>query len=158
MGDSGLPRLELAGLDDLPAILDLQKLAFWGEAQALGDFSITPLSQTLSSLRSEFEQGPVLVAREEGGLGLVGSVRAREEADSVYVAKLFVHPERQNRGLGRALLAAVEKLFGPKTYALFTTEKSHKNLRLYRLMGYREFKREKWTDEEDFVFLKKEVV
>jgi ribosomal protein S18 acetylase RimI-like enzyme len=158
MGDNGVPRAELAALGDLPAVLELQKLAFWGEALALGDLSIEPLRQTLAELEGEFRKGPVLVAREEGGLGLVGSVRAREEAGRVYVAKLMVHPERQNRGLGRALLAAVEKLFGPGKYELYTTEKSHKNLRLYRLMGYREFKREKWTDEADFVFLEKEAL
>jgi ribosomal protein S18 acetylase RimI-like enzyme len=158
MAETDTQKPEPANPDDLPEILKLQKLAFLSEAEALGDHSIQPLTQTLDELRAEFEKGPILVLRERGGPAILGSVRARQEGGLVYVAKLVVHPSHQNRGLGQTLLAAVEGLFGPQAkYVLHTNAKNPKNLHLYDKMGYREFKREKMTDRLNFVFLEKRL-
>ena len=147
--------IRLAVPEDLPAVLRLQKLAFVSEAELLGDYSIAPLHQTLEGVEEDFRKGPILVATPPDGPDVVGSVRAREEDGLVEVAKLIVHPDRRDRGLGGELLLAVEKLFGPKRYRLFTTEKSLKNLHLYRKMGYREFMRSPMTPTLAAVHLEK---
>jgi ribosomal protein S18 acetylase RimI-like enzyme len=148
---------ERAKFEDLPSILKLQKLAFLSEAELLGDYSLEPLSQPLKSLQEEFRAGPVWAIWEENGPDPIGSVRAREEAGRVYVAKLIVHPDRRNQGLGQALLTAVEKFFGAYRYQLHTTSQSLKNLYLYRKMGYEEFKREKTSRGLIFVYLEKNL-
>ncbi len=54
-----------ATIDDAPAILDLQKLAYHSEAILYRDWSIPPLTQTLAELRAEFTDWKILKARRE---------------------------------------------------------------------------------------------
>src|SRR6266568_3636817 len=51
-----------ATIDDAPAILDLQKLAYHTEAVLYHDWSIPPLTQTLPELRAEFTDWKILKA------------------------------------------------------------------------------------------------
>jgi len=48
--------------DDLPAILDLQKKAFWEVARVFHLKTLPPLEQTLESVTAEFENGTILKA------------------------------------------------------------------------------------------------
>ena len=50
---------------DLPEILALQKLAFQSEAEALNDWTIQPMTETLSEIHAEFNLGPILKAVDE---------------------------------------------------------------------------------------------
>jgi predicted NUDIX family phosphoesterase len=50
-------KIERALIEDAPAILALQKLAYQSEARIHNDYSIQPLTQTLDELGSEFESG-----------------------------------------------------------------------------------------------------
>jgi len=43
--------------EDLVEILDLKKLAYHSEAELLNDYSIQPLTQTLTELQNEFYKG-----------------------------------------------------------------------------------------------------
>ena len=52
---------------DLEAILELQRLAYQGEARLLNDFSIPPLMQTLEEMKEEFRSGIFLKAVDEKG-------------------------------------------------------------------------------------------
>jgi len=45
-----------ADFEDLPKILDLQKLAYLSEAKIHNNYSIQPLLQTLDELEMEFEK------------------------------------------------------------------------------------------------------
>jgi len=149
-----------AGREDLPEILQLQKLAYQSEAELLDDYAIQPMVQTLRESEEEFDGGIVLKLTDGGDNRIVGSVRASEKGGRVYVAKLMVHPDYQNRGLGARLLAAIEALYGGKTFELYTTSRSGRNLYLYKKCGYREFKRESVTPcaaakDYEFIFLEK---
>ncbi|WP_413774194.1 GNAT family N-acetyltransferase [Entomomonas sp. E2T0] len=72
------------------------------------------------------------------------------------MGKLIVHPNQQNQGLGTLLLLTIEKYYPQLRYELFTSTKSKKNLALYLKNGYKEFKRQKISDNLDFVFLEKQ--
>ncbi|MDR0305317.1 MAG: GNAT family N-acetyltransferase [Chitinispirillales bacterium] len=143
-----------AVFDDLPQILDLQKLAYLSEAKILNNYQIQPLTQTLEELRSEFTNNIILKMTDKGN-SIIGSVRAYEENDRVYIGKLIVHPDYQNNGYGTKLLNAVETFFENKTYELYTSCKSERNLYLYKKYGYKEFKRQKITEEFEFIYLEK---
>ena len=143
-----------AGINDLPAILSLQKLAYQSEAQAVHDFSIPPLTQTLEGITDDFKGGIILKAVRQGEI--IGSVRGRVSAGTLYIGKLIVNPPFQNQGVGTALLSGIEALYPHMRYELFTSEKSSKNLSIYTKNGYKEFKREPLNGRVDLIFLEKQ--
>jgi ribosomal protein S18 acetylase RimI-like enzyme len=146
--------IERAREADIPAILALQKLAFVTEAEIYDDYSIPPLTQTEESLRADFGRAVVLKAVDAGEI--VGSVRGWCRGSTCHVARLAVHPDRRRRGTGAALMAAIESSFGEVSrFELFTGERSEGNIRLYRGLGYAEFKRERLSDSVSLVYMEK---
>lgn len=154
------PRILAATPADAPGLLALQRLAYQSEARLYGDWSIPPLIQSLEELRAEFATHAVLKAVEgdpSGGEALVGSVRARMDAAGICrIGRLMVRPDRQRRGLGAALLTAMEARF-PRAgrFALFTGHLSAGNLRLYERLGYRPVERRAAHPGLTLVFLEK---
>ena len=146
--------IELARVEDAPAIHALQKQAYLSEAALHNDYSIPPLHQTLNSVVEEFREGIVLKAVHNGQL--IGSVRAFREADTCYVGKLIVAASLQNRGIGQGLMQAIENYFPQaRQFELFTGYKSEKNLFLYHKLGYREIRRQAVSEKLTLVFLQK---
>lgn len=142
-----------ADVEDLEEILRLQKLAYQSEAAIYGDNNIPPLVQTLEELIAEANYSVVLKYIEDDKI--VGSVRAYKKDGTCHIGKLIVHPDYQNRGIGKKLLAAIENQFQGLRYELFTGHLSEKNLKLYKKLGYREFKTEKIKDGLSLIYLEK---
>ena len=144
--------------EDLPQILDLQKTAFQSEAELLNDYTIQPLTQTLEELQEEFpkfdKSGVILKLTDEHSR-IIGSVRAYQKDSRVHVGKLIVHPDYRNKGYGIKLMEALETYFKDKTFELFTSSKSERNLHLYKKIGYKEFKQQKVSEEYSMIFLEK---
>ena len=147
-------RIERAVIEDVPAILALQKLAYRIEAEIYDDHSIQPLLQTIEDLIGEFQSLTFFKAVQ--GDSLVASVRTRVKGDTCHVGKLIVHPAFENRGIGSALLAFIESHHDTaQRFELFTGHRSLRNLHLYEKFGYREFRREKAGDRLTMIFLEK---
>ena len=143
-----------ARFEDAVSILELQKLAYRGEAAVYDDYSIAPLTQTLQNLRSEFDAKTFLKAVI--GDRIVGSVRAYQINRTCYVERLVVHPDFQRRGVGTKLLNRIEELFpAADRFELFTGHRSEDNIRLYSRLGYRIFKQEPVTERLTFVYMEK---
>jgi len=144
----------LAERADLNEILELQKIAYIQEAEIYNDFSIQPLTQTRESLQKEWQDGTILKAILDGQI--VGSVRAQEVDQICKIGKLIVNPAYQNRGIGRKLMAEIERVYQScSAYELFTGDKSKKNLALYRKLGYKEHKTERVSNLLSLIFLQK---
>ncbi|MBN1473092.1 MAG: GNAT family N-acetyltransferase [Syntrophaceae bacterium] len=90
---------------------------------------------------------------------IVGSVRAYSKDGTCYIHRLVVLPEHQNKGIGKALMAEVEKRFRSQVtrYELFTGSRDLRNLYFYPKLGYKIFKTQKHNDEISFVYLQKSV-
>ncbi len=99
--------IEKAQKEDLKEILELQYLAYQSEAKLFGDMDIPPLKQTLEEVYAEFEKGTILKEMDENGV-IIGSVRAYQDGETVYIGKLMVHPEMQKKGIGTKLLSEIE--------------------------------------------------
>lgn len=124
-------------LDDLPALLEIQRAAFQKEAHQYGDCSVPPLAQTLDDLRADLASKAFLKAVDDNGT-IVGSIRASECDGICLLEKLSVAPAHQRLGYGSQLLLAVEALYPRIThFRLFTGHKSEANIRLYQRLGYR---------------------
>lgn len=142
-----------ANRDDLTEILTLQKLAYQSEGEIYNDFGIAPLTQTLEELGEESKASTILKAVENGRI--MGSVRAYEKDGSCHIGRLIVHPDFQNRGIGRKLVGAIEKCFEGRRYELYSGYLSKKNLALYEKLGYRRYKVETVNDKLQLVYLEK---
>lgn len=137
--------IERASFDDLPDILNLQKLAFISEAELYNDYNIEPLNQTLDSIQNEFKVYLYLVAKHNNKI--IGSVKARETGNFCWIGRLIVNPEYQNNGIGRMLLTEILGLFSTtQRYMLCTGFRSTKNIRLYESLG---FKKVEEVDDEN---------
>jgi ribosomal protein S18 acetylase RimI-like enzyme len=147
-------QIERAVADDAPTILDIQYQAYRQEATLYGGVTLPPLLETVDELKIAMETHVVLKGVVEGGI--VGSVRGREVDGTCYIGRLVVAPEHQGRGLGSALLAAIEGAFAHAyRFELFTGHKSERNLGLYARRGYAEFRRQREDDAVTLVFMEK---
>ena len=154
--------IQRAELADAAEILELQKLAYRGEAAIYNEFGIPPLTQTLDSMRADLERQTCLKAIIDAPMGgcpcgsIVGSVRAYLSEGTCFIGRLIVHPDLQNRGIGTRLMSEIEHLFSHAArFELFTGHLSERNLYLYDRLGYRPFKRERISDALTLVYLEK---
>ena len=143
-----------AALADAAAILELQNLAYLSEAKLYQDFSIPPLTQTLDELVGSFSRNTILKAVLRGEI--IGSVNGRMNRGRCLIGRLMVHPELQGRGVGTALMAAIEEAFPhAESCRLFTGERSESNIRLYQRLGYRIYERREIPGSFPIVFMEK---
>ena len=143
-----------ATIDDAPAILDLQKLAYHTEAILYHDWSIPPLTQTLAELCAEFTDWKILKANR--GNRIIGSVRAIERKGTCSIGRLMVHPQHQRQGIGGRLMQAIESMFPEAAkFELFTGSKSEGNIRLYERLGYHSSRTERLSANLSLVFFEK---
>jgi GNAT superfamily N-acetyltransferase len=149
-----MPEITRAEVADLPAILALQKLAFQTEAELYGDDSLPPLRQSLEELCEEHGRTIILKATEAGVI--IGSVRALLREGTCLVGRLIVHPAHRRRGLGSALMQAIEATFpAAARFELFTGDRSVANQRLYHGLGYTELRRTHFPGAVTLVFMEK---
>lgn len=140
--------------EDLAEILALQKECYLQEAAIYDDYNIPPLLQPMESIEVDFKQAVFLKAIENRKI--IGSVRAYKEAQVCKIGRLIVHPDFQNKGLGKKLMKKIEKEFSEVAkYELFTGHRSEKNLKFYQKIGYQEFQRKQVHDNLELVFLEK---
>jgi ribosomal protein S18 acetylase RimI-like enzyme len=143
-----------ATVDDAEAILALQRIAYESEARRYDNWSIPPLVESLDSVRQQIAQHVVLKAIVDGRLA--GSVRGVVTDGVCEVCRLSVDPALQRRGIGSALLVAIEARFpGIEAFELFTASRSIENLRLYDRHGYRHARTKVLSPAVSLVFLRK---
>lgn len=117
--------------------LTVQRAAYVTEAQHYNAPNIPPLTETVDELRADIVTG-VLALGAWLGTRLVGCVRGRVAGERMEVARFVVAPDMQGRGIGTALLAAVESAAPIQVRVLWlvTGASSDGNLRLYGRSGY----------------------
>ena len=148
--------VDRATVEDAQEILALQKLAYLSEAAIYDEYHIPPLTQTLDEIRADFERQIYLKAALDGRI--IGSVRAHEKDGTCFIGRLIVHPDSQNQGIGTRLMIEIEAAFGQaRRFELFTGHRSERNLYLYQKLGYRPFRRQRFTDSLTLVYLEKVV-
>ncbi|GAA4624877.1 GNAT family N-acetyltransferase [Actinoallomurus vinaceus] len=151
-------RIERAGVDDAGEILTVQRAAYVTEAQLHGDPFLPPLVESLGQIRKMIAESVVLKASVEARI--VGAVRGRFNERTCLVGRLVVAPDQQGRGIGGALMRALEAEVAGRADAcvLFTGHLSEGNLRLYRRLGYAETSRERVADHLMLVHMRKTLL
>jgi GNAT superfamily N-acetyltransferase len=147
-------QISKATADDVAAILTVQYQAYRQEAALYGEVTLPPQVETVDDFKTVLESHIVLRAIMDGII--IGSVRGCEEGGTCCIGRLVVTPDHQGKGLGGALLAAIEQEFAHvRRFELFTGHKSLKNLGFYKRRGYTEFKRHPDSPEVTLIFLEK---
>ena len=148
-----IPIIE-ARSEDAAEILALQKVAYQSEAELYGDWTIPPLTQTLSQIEAEFDTKVFLKAVHADRI--VGSVRASLDGGTCLIGRLIVHPAYQGKWIGTQLILRTETAFSHAArFELFTGSKSIDNIRLYQRLGYRVFREEDLSPKLRLVFMEK---
>jgi GNAT superfamily N-acetyltransferase len=154
-GEHMEPIIVQARVRDAEAILKLQYLCYQTEAALYDDYTIAPLTQSLSDFLFEYDTHCILVARL--GEEIVGSVRGQLRENTCHIGRLMVHPRLQGHGLGTQLMYAIEEHFRSATrYELFTGYQSEANLHLYRKLRYTLLREETVSPQLRFVLLEKQ--
>lgn len=86
---------------------------------------------------------------------LIGSVRNFVDNDTVYIGKLIVHTDYQGNAIGTALLKEIEKDNSDLRQELFTSDQSLRNVRLYKRLGFVQFKTKPLSEDLNLVFMEK---
>jgi GNAT superfamily N-acetyltransferase len=148
--------IKKASIDNLEEILQLQKQAYLSEAELYDDYNIKSLLQTLDDIKQNLLKQIFLKAVIENKTTIVGSVRAYQQIDTVFIGRLAVRLDYQNKGIGAKLMISIEEIFeSAKRFELFTGHKSIKKKYLYQKLGYEEFKRMPVNDSLTMVYLEK---
>ena len=123
--------------NDLVNILSLQKKSFMVVAERMNKFDLPPLLQNQDEICDEYQTGIILKYVSDDGQ-IVGSVRGCMDENRVcHIGKLIVHPDFQNKGIGRELMTEIERLFPHcHKFSLFTGEETPNTLHLYSKVGY----------------------
>jgi NAD(P)H dehydrogenase (quinone) len=147
-------RITEAAPEDAAEILALQKLVYQSEAKLNDDWTIPPLTQTLSEIEGEFKTMVFLKVPWKGRV--IASVRASLDSGTCRIGRLIVHPDFQGRGVGSALMGRTEDAFpSAERFELFTGTKSVDNIRLYERLGYREYLQKDLSPRVRLVFMEK---
>ena len=142
-----------ADVDDAKQIIELQRKAYYSEAELHDDFNIPPLTQTSEELVTEFQRLVVLKVIKGGEVW--GSGQVRLDGETAHIGRMAIWPHMQGRGIGSRLLFALENVFDEaRRIELFTGEKSEANLGMYKRRGYTPFRKEK-LGKTTIIFLEK---
>ncbi|MEU4192858.1 GNAT family N-acetyltransferase [Kribbella sp. NPDC026611] len=125
-----------ATADDVDELVVLQRCSWVDEAIANERLDLPALTETADQVRAGLTEWSTWIIRSRGRL--VGSVRARRDGEAWEIGRLMVAPDQRGTGLGRRLLEYAESQTpaGVPTAALFTGERSERNIRFYEKAGF----------------------
>lgn len=122
--------------DDAAAMLDLQRRAFAEEGRRSGTQDIPPLTEQLDAVNEHIRTQTALVARDAGTI--IGTIRGIVDGRACTVRALVVDPAYQGRGVGSALLDALERtLTDVARFDLTTNTLMEGNVPFYERRGYK---------------------
>jgi predicted N-acetyltransferase YhbS len=111
--------ITLATPEDAAAIHAIQMRAFAAEAQVSGTDQIPPLLEKVEAVAEMIRSGQVLKALIEGEI--VGSARGLVQGQICRIQAVSVDPTHQGKGIGGALLKAVEARYADVSQFELTT-------------------------------------
>lgn len=130
-----MPIIVPAQLADAPAMHAVQQRAFEEEGRVCGTRDIPPLQETVAGIARHIQDHVALVAREEDRI--VGCVRGLLQDGVCTVRALVVEPAWHGKGLGSALIRALEAaLHQVHRIELSTNTAMPGNVRFYLRQGY----------------------
>jgi GNAT superfamily N-acetyltransferase len=131
---------------DAKAIHAIQMRAFAEEGRLSETLQIPPLMEETSAIELHIRNQTVLTARD--GERIIGSARGIVEGPICTIRGVSVEPSCQGRGIGAALLEAIERAHpGVERFDLTTNTLVPGNVTFYERRGYQVIELTRYTDK-----------
>ena len=147
-------KIEIATIDDVPEILNLQYKAFRPVAESLNWLDAPTLTETVEHALGEFPKYTILKMLDDGGK-IIGSVRGRVDDGSLFIGRLMVLPECQGRGYGKILFREIQKRLPHNRVWLFTCGEVQRTVLFYEREGFRTFETKYFENGVSWIFMEK---
>jgi ribosomal protein S18 acetylase RimI-like enzyme len=128
--------LSFVGPEEAAVVRDLMLAAF-SEYEGVLTVRSSAMDETVEDVAAHIPQGGAVLARM--GAETVGSGRYELRDDHIYIGRLSVLPEHRGRGIGAAMMLAMEQrgiLAGKPEARIGVRTMLPKNIDLYERLGY----------------------
>ena len=143
-----------AAVSDAGVIYAIKMRAFAEEGRLSGSMDLPPLLEDVSSIELDIRTHTVLIARD--GEQIVGSARGVVAGVACQIRAVCVEPSWQGRGIGAALLRAVETAHPDVArFELTTNTLVPGNVEFYERHGYHVVELESFGDRITLAHLSK---
>ncbi|MGM9699184.1 MAG: GNAT family N-acetyltransferase [Prevotella sp.] len=147
-------KIEIASIDDVPALLRLQHKAFGPLVEELHWNDAPNMTETIEQAYEGFAQNTTLKIEDEHH-GIIASVRGNVTEGRLWIGRLMVLPEHQHKGLGRRLLKEIQSMLPHNRACFGTCLQVKKSMELYESEGFRVYDTEDIGNGLTWAFMEK---
>ena len=148
--------IELATIQDVPALLDLQRKAFGPLCEELEWEDAPVLTESLEHAYEEFARCTTLKVQNDEGL-IIGSVNGNVTDGSLYIGRLMVLPEYQQQGIGKLLFREIQSRLPHRHAWLCTCQQVRHPYEFYLREGFKPYKSEEVGPGLTWAYLEKSI-
>jgi predicted N-acetyltransferase YhbS len=148
--------IEIATIQDVPALLDLQRKAFGPLCEELDWTDAPPLKESLEHANEEFVKCTTLKVQNNKGQ-IIGSVNGNVTDGSLYIGRLMVLPEYQQQGIGKQLFRDIQSRLPHSRAWLCTCQQVRPTYEFYLREGFRPYKDETVGPGLTWVYMEKRI-
>ena len=149
-------RIELATVEDVHVLQELQRKAFGPQCIELGWEDAQPMTETLEHAYEDFEQCTTLKVLNEDR-HIIGSIRGHVTDGSLYIGRLMVLPEYRQQGIGKQLFREIQLLLPHNRAWLCTCKQVPAPYEFYLREGFRPYKDETVGPGLTWVYMQKNI-
>lgn len=146
--------IELATIADVPQLLELQLKSFGEVCDMLNWHEAANMTETVAQAEADFGKYTTLkVCNAEGRI--VGSVRGCVDNEALFIGRLMVLPEWQQKGIGQLLLDEIQSRLPHSRVWLYTCMQVEFTMRFYERNGFKTYKVEPINDTLSWAYMEK---
>ena len=149
-------RIELATIQDVPKLQELQHKAFGPQCIELGWEDAPPMMESLEHAYEDFAQCTTLKVLDDEGR-IIGSIRGNVTDGSLYMGRLMVLPEYRQQGIGKQLFREIQSRLPHNRAWLCTCKQVQAPYEFYLREGFRPYKDEIVGPGLTWVYMEKSI-
>ena len=149
-------KIELATIQDVPELQELQHKAFGPQCIELGWEDAPPMTESLEHAYEDFAQCTTLKVLDDEGR-IIGSIRGNVTDGSLYMGRLMVLPEYRQQGIGKQLFREIQSRLPHNRAWLCTCKQVQAPYEFYLREGFRPYKDEIVGPGLTWVYMEKSI-
>jgi GNAT superfamily N-acetyltransferase len=149
-------KIELATIQDVPELQELQHKAFGPQCIELGWEDAPPMTESLEHAYEDFAQCTTLKVLDDEGR-IIGSIRGNVTDGSLYMGRLMVLPEYRQQGIGKQLFREIQSRLPHNRTWLCTCKQVQAPYEFYLREGFRPYKDEIVGPGLTWVYMEKSI-